>query len=80
MVFTPLLSSATVGTIESRCVAVNITDIQKALFQPQNNLYIAQASAVFPDRKVKPYCHVPCDTASMCATAMPCAMCYSHAM
>lgn len=36
MVFTPLLASATVGTIEARSVAVHITSIQKALNEPQN--------------------------------------------
>lgn len=33
MVFTPLLSSTCVGTLEPQCVAVHITDIQKALFK-----------------------------------------------
>ena len=36
MVFTPLLASATTGTIEARSVAVHITSVQKALLQPQN--------------------------------------------
>lgn len=36
MVFTPLLASATTGTLEARSVAVAITSIQKALFEPQN--------------------------------------------
>jgi hypothetical protein len=33
MVFTPLLSSTTVGTIDPRSVTVHVTDIQRALFQ-----------------------------------------------
>lgn len=36
MVFTPLLASTTVGTLEARSVALHITTIQKALHQPQN--------------------------------------------
>jgi hypothetical protein len=36
MVFTPLLASTTVGTLEARSVALHITSIQKALQQPQN--------------------------------------------
>lgn len=36
MVFTPLLASTTVGTLEARSVALHITTIQKALKQPQN--------------------------------------------
>ncbi|GFH15422.1 pyr_redox_2 domain-containing protein, partial [Haematococcus lacustris] len=44
MVFTPLLASTTVGTLDPRSVAVHITDIQKALFWPQNSLYIAEVS------------------------------------
>jgi len=52
MVFTPLLASTTVGTLDARSVAVHITDIQKALFMPQNQLFIAEAKAVFPERKV----------------------------
>ncbi len=35
MVFTPLLASSCVGTVESRSVAVPIIDIQKALRSPQ---------------------------------------------
>jgi len=52
MVFTPLLASTTVGTIDPRSVTVPVTDIQRALFQPQNSLFIAEATAVHPDRKV----------------------------
>lgn len=52
MVFTPLLASTTVGTLEPRSVAVHILDIQKALFQPQNSFYNAEAVAVLPDRKL----------------------------
>jgi NADH:ubiquinone reductase (non-electrogenic) len=36
MVFTPLLASTTVGTLEARSVALHITSIQSALHQPQN--------------------------------------------
>lgn len=36
MVFTPLLASATVGTLEARSVALHVTAIQRALHLPQN--------------------------------------------
>jgi NADH:ubiquinone reductase (non-electrogenic) len=51
MVFTPLLASTTVGTLDAKSVAVHIAAIQKAITQPQNAMYIAEAKAVFPDRK-----------------------------
>ncbi|KAF5831525.1 pyridine nucleotide-disulfide oxidoreductase-domain-containing protein [Dunaliella salina] len=46
MVFTPLLSSTCVGTLEPQAVAVHITDIQPALFKPQNHVLISEAIAV----------------------------------
>ncbi|KAI8463743.1 MAG: hypothetical protein J3K34DRAFT_526753 [Monoraphidium minutum] len=52
MVFTPLLASATTGTIEARSVAVHITSIQRALFQPQNQYLPGSAIAVYPERKL----------------------------
>ncbi|GBF90543.1 internal alternative NAD(P)H-ubiquinone oxidoreductase, mitochondrial-like [Raphidocelis subcapitata] len=52
MVFTPLLASATTGTIEARSVAVHITSIQKALHEPQNQYIAARALAVYPERRV----------------------------
>lgn len=52
MVFTPLLASTTVGTLEARSVALHITSIQSALHQPQNQYVQAEAKAVFPDRKL----------------------------
>jgi hypothetical protein len=36
MVFTPLLASATVGTLEARSVAVHVKAIQPAIHDPQN--------------------------------------------
>jgi hypothetical protein len=45
MVFTPLLASTTVGTLEARSVALHITSIQKALQQPQNQ-YVQVRPAV----------------------------------
>jgi hypothetical protein len=45
MVFTPLLASATTGTIEARSVAVHITSIQKALHEPQNQYIAARCGA-----------------------------------
>uniref|UniRef100_A0A383VNM9 NADH:ubiquinone reductase (non-electrogenic) n=1 Tax=Tetradesmus obliquus TaxID=3088 RepID=A0A383VNM9_TETOB len=52
MVFTPLLASTTVGTLEARSVALHITSIQKALQQPQNQYVQAEATAIFPDRQL----------------------------
>lgn len=52
MVFTPLLASTTVGTLEARSVALHITSIQAALHQPQNQYVQAEANAIFPDRKL----------------------------
>ncbi|GLI68456.1 hypothetical protein VaNZ11_012878 [Volvox africanus] len=46
MVFTPLLASTTVGTLEPRSVAVHMNDIQPALSSPSNSLFIAEAQAV----------------------------------
>lgn len=53
MVFTPLLASATVGTLEPRSVAMHVHDIQPALFLPQNQLVVAEAKAVNPAGKVR---------------------------
>ncbi|PSC72864.1 internal alternative NAD(P)H-ubiquinone oxidoreductase mitochondrial-like [Micractinium conductrix] len=54
MVFTPLLASTCVGTIESRSVTVPIVDIQHALQQPQNFYYAATCKAVhWEDRLVE---------------------------
>jgi NADH:ubiquinone reductase (non-electrogenic) len=55
MVFTPLLSSVTVGTLSPSSVAVHISDIQPALKQtdhPNNTFLTATALNVYPDRKV----------------------------
>lgn len=40
MVFTPLIASSCVGTLEPRSVTVPITDIQPALRLPQNNFLV----------------------------------------
>ncbi|GMH42376.1 hypothetical protein BSKO_10295 [Bryopsis sp. KO-2023] len=54
MVFTPLLASTTVGTLDPRSVAVHVTQINDALYKPQNQLYIAEAKHVDPmNRKVR---------------------------
>lgn len=52
MVFTPLLASATTGTVETRSVAVPLTDIQPALRHPSNNYVPAKATAVDPVAQV----------------------------
>ncbi|KAL6769474.1 NDA1 [Auxenochlorella protothecoides x Auxenochlorella symbiontica] len=46
MVFTPLIASSCVGTLEPRSVTVPITDIQPALRLPQNNFLLAECDAV----------------------------------
>lgn len=54
MVFTPLLSSVTVGTLSPSSVAVHISDIQPALKQaghPSNSFVTATAVNVLPQRK-----------------------------
>ncbi|KAG2490335.1 hypothetical protein HYH03_011284 [Edaphochlamys debaryana] len=48
MVFTPLLASTTVGTLEPRSVAVHMHEIQPALSRPSNGLFIAEAESVDP--------------------------------
>lgn len=52
MVFTPLLASTCVGTIESRSVTVPIVDIQPALQQPQNFYYAANCTTIHPDDRL----------------------------
>lgn len=52
MVFTPLLASTTVGTLDPRCVTVSLTQINKALYRPQNQLYIAEAKHVDSEKQV----------------------------
>eukprot|EP01025_Chloroclados_australasicus_P067241 TRINITY_DN9298_c0_g1_i1.p1 TRINITY_DN9298_c0_g1~~TRINITY_DN9298_c0_g1_i1.p1 ORF type:complete len:583 (+),score=66.39 TRINITY_DN9298_c0_g1_i1:182-1750(+) len=51
MVFTPLLASTTVGTLEFRSVVLPVMHMQKALHQPQNKFYVAQAMQILPDVK-----------------------------
>ncbi|KAG2422820.1 hypothetical protein HXX76_015764 [Chlamydomonas incerta] len=46
MVFTPLLASTTVGTLEPRSVAVHLHEIQPGLSRPSSGLFIADAQAV----------------------------------
>ncbi|KAG2447458.1 hypothetical protein HYH02_007781 [Chlamydomonas schloesseri] len=46
MVFTPLLASTTVGTLEPRSVAVHLHDIQPGLSRPSSGLFIAEAQSV----------------------------------
>jgi NADH:ubiquinone reductase (non-electrogenic) len=55
MVFTPLLSSVTVGTLRPASVAVHVSEIQPALKSrqhPNNAFLTATALNVLPDRKV----------------------------
>jgi NADH:ubiquinone reductase (non-electrogenic) len=52
MVFTPLLASSCVGTLEARAVCVPVIDIQPALRQPQNFYYAAEALAVHPEDRL----------------------------
>ena len=52
MVFTPLLTSVCVGTLEFRSVAVSIMSLQKHLKEPQNNYFLASAQNVDPEKKV----------------------------
>lgn len=52
MVFTPLLASTTVGTLDPRSVTVSLTQINKALYRPQNQLYIAEAKFVDPEKQI----------------------------
>lgn len=51
MVFTPLLTSACVGTLEFRSVAVPVMSLQKYLKEPQNNYFLGSAQNVDPDQK-----------------------------
>eukprot|EP00198_Chlamydomonas_reinhardtii_P009564 XP_001698901.1 mitochondrial type-II NADH dehydrogenase [Chlamydomonas reinhardtii] len=46
MVFTPLLASTTVGTLEPRSVAVHLHEIQPCLSRPSSSVFIADAHAV----------------------------------
>ncbi|QDZ20628.1 pyridine nucleotide-disulfide oxidoreductase [Chloropicon primus] len=52
MVFTPLLASTTVGTLDFRSVAVNIRTLQPALGMQPNNFFTAKAKEVDPERQV----------------------------
>ena len=52
MVFTPLLTSACVGTLEFRSVAVPVMSIQKHLKDPQNSYFLGSAQNVDPKKKV----------------------------
>ena len=51
MVFTPLLTSACVGTLDLRSVAVPITSLQKHLREPQNNYFLGSAQNVDAKKK-----------------------------
>ncbi|CAK0752207.1 hypothetical protein CVIRNUC_002128 [Coccomyxa viridis] len=52
MVFTPLLASTCVGTLECRAVALSLTDIQPHLKDTWNKFFLADALAIDHDRKV----------------------------
>ena len=51
-VFTPLLSSTCVGTLEARAVTLSVVDLQKALKSPQNFYFSAEAVSVLPEERV----------------------------
>ena len=51
MVFTPLLTSACVGTLEFRSVAVPVMSLQKYLKEPQNNYFLGSAEMIDPAKK-----------------------------
>ena len=51
MVFTPLLASACVGTVEPRGTALPLMEIQKALREPQNYYFSAKATAIDSDSR-----------------------------
>lgn len=51
MVYTPLLTSACVGTLDFRSVAVPVMALQKRLKDAQNNHFLASAQAVDSDKK-----------------------------
>ena len=50
MVFTPLLASTAVGTLEFRSVALPVREIQRALSWPQNNYITASATSINPSK------------------------------
>lgn len=56
MVFTPLLASTCVGTIESRSVTVPVVDIQPALKKPTNFYYAATCKAIHHEDKLVECC------------------------
>jgi NADH dehydrogenase FAD-containing subunit len=58
MVFTPLLASTAVGTLEFRSVALPVRDIQPALTWPQNSYLAAEAKSIHPDKR-----EVECESA-----------------
>ena len=51
MVFTPLLTSACVGTLDLRSVAVPVMSLQKHLREPQNNYFLGSAQNIDPNKK-----------------------------
>lgn len=51
MVFTPLLTSACVGTLDLRSVAVPVMSLQKHLREPQNNYFLGSADNIDPKKK-----------------------------
>ena len=51
MVFTPLLASTTVGTLDFRSVAVSMRNIQPKLYQAPNQYYTAKATKIDFDKQ-----------------------------
>ncbi|GFR52047.1 hypothetical protein Agub_g14566, partial [Astrephomene gubernaculifera] len=66
MVFTPLLASTTVGTLEPRSVVVHLFELQPALSAPANAIYIAEAQSVDPAART-----VSCRSADGLAFTLP---------
>lgn len=56
MVFTPLLASACVGTVEPRSTAVPLVELQKALRQPQNYYFNAKATSIDVEERAVECC------------------------
>ena len=52
MVFTPLLASTTVGTLDFRLVTVSMRNIQPGLNQAKNSYYQAKALEVNPEEQI----------------------------
>jgi len=75
MVFTPLLASTTVGTLEARSVTLHITSIQSALHQPQNQ-YVQVSSNT--GNKACIVCCGTTDVQQLETSSRQCSLSYIH--